>query len=72
MGCLVRLLLFGCLRLLVNESVWSLNHAAPSASIIWLCPRTLLKSARFLVGVARLSFPVVEYRFHPSESSHDA
>ena len=61
-----------CLRLLVNESVWSLNHVVPSASMIWLCPRTLLKSARFLVGVARLPFPVVEYRFHRSESSHDA
>ena len=53
-------------------SVWSLNHDVPSASVVWLCPRTLLKSARFFVGVARLPYPVVEYRFRPSQSSHDA
>ena len=45
--------------------MWSLNHVVPSASMIWLGPRTLLKSARFLVGVgfARLPSPVAEHRF---------
>ena len=50
-------------------SVQSPNHVVPSVSMFWLCPRTLLKSARFLVGVARQPSPVAEHCFQPSVSS---
>ena len=53
-------------------SVWSLNHVVSSASMIGLCLRTLLNSARSLVGfgAARLPSLVAEHCFQPSVSSH--